>query len=338
MEQNPKIKGPGREPFPSQNPEREPENDTKVLSGYLKERFGENIPKISLHFFSSPHGTELDAEGIQDRMKEADIFIPEISGWKYSTLEELKNISSGKKKNLDSKINPFFSPVIASLFESNVPVTIIDMPEEMKKRVENDLMKLKIPGNTSFEEAAEIVSRVSKAESDIKHKEREKYMLSALGPKIAKVLDSRPELKQKEKINILITLGVAHTEIMKELSSDKGIETKKELRYSPTVFGFYAEMERRYDFGKEIPDSLKQKSLIEVLLSNSSLKTFLHESKNSAASMQFKRFLVNAFTEEELKALYEEKKNSQRILSEDRREFMKTEKALSILSDQTEKN
>ena len=335
MESNPKINISRTEQNISPDQEMTSEKDTKFLSGYLKEKFGDNFPKISLHFFSSPHATETDAEGIRERMNEADIFIPEISGWKNSTLDEIKKISAGEIRNLDlrkSGINPFFQPVFESLFESNIPVTIIDAPEETKREMEKNLMKIKIPGNTPFEEAAEAVSRVSKIESDIKHKEREKYMLSVIGPKIAEILENRPDLRQKEKINVLLTLGVAHTNIIKELSADTDIEVSKELRYSPTIFGFYAEMQRRYDFGKEISDSLKKKALIEILLS-SPLKTFLQNSKNSATAMLFKRFLVEAFTEEELKTLYEEKKTSQRIISEDRRVFMKTDEALSIFSE-----
>jgi len=340
MEQNPKINGTHAEQDFTENQEEGAEKNIKTLSEYLKEKFGKNVPKISLHFFSSPHATESDAEGISERMDEADIFIPEISGWKSSTLDEIKKISSGEKRNLDPKIsglNPFFNPVFESLFESNIPITIIDAPEETKREMEKNLLKIKIPGNTPFEEAAEAVSRVSKIESDIKHGEREKYMLSALGPKIAEILENHPELRKKKKVNVLLTLGVAHTKMIKELSSDKSIKVSKELRYSPTSFGFYAEMQRRYDFDKEISDSLKKKALIEIFLS-SPLKTFLRNSKNGATAMQFKRFLVDVFTEEELKTLYEEKNTSQRIISEDRRIFMKTDEALSIFSEPANKN
>ena len=68
------------------------------LDNYL-EKYGEDLPPVSIQFHFGPHLTEADANDIKAKLKESDVYIPEYLGWSQKVMDEYNEISQGKRSN-----------------------------------------------------------------------------------------------------------------------------------------------------------------------------------------------------------------------------------------------
>lgn len=300
--------------------------ETLSAAEYLKQIYGAEAPRLSVQFFSGPHATEMDAEGIEERLKECDVYIPEKVSWNQSHLQMWNDISAGNEMPPESP-NPFFSKIYEYLYASEKPVAFIDFPEEEweKKFLEYQKQLPESLENLSYEEALEFMDRSARLTYQFIQKEREQYMLSRLGPKIVEVLEAHPELKQKKELNILITLGMGHTNIYHQMKKDQEMEVSRDMRYSPSMFGYYDEMMRRYMFGKDLPEALRSKALAQGMFRLSSLQNELvNKIRNTSKTISFERYVIGLFSEDEIKAMFEEWKDAKKRKKEDKKEFLRT--------------
>jgi hypothetical protein len=309
--------------------EQSPENKInetppQTLSEYLKERFGENVPKISLRFFASSHKTEMDADGIKEKMDEADIIIPEFSGWSVGTLYNINRASQGELPPLKNEKREFFRAIVNYLHNTKKPVIFIDMPKKEREELEKEIPYSRLRDDSTFEEALGKINESLKNEAETIYKKREQYMFSAIGPKIEEVLETHPELLKKEKITVLLTLGVAHTDMIKQLNKDPNTDVSKFLRYSPELFNPLSQVSRMHMFGKNVPEELQKKALLQKLLYYTSLNEYFEKSQNTNVYDRFEHFLVGLFPENEIRFLFEEWKKSSRIKKNDEHDFLNT--------------
>lgn len=235
------------------------------------ERTGEKFPPVYIKFFSGAHGTEYDAGGIPKELEDADIYMPELYGWEEAVAQEFNNVSSGKTSSEDPNrkvAHDFYQPVLKALASSGKPVVFTDLSREefLSWKEEDDKTghKMKNLRSRGYKEATEEMKARMKHQADFQAY-REKYIREHLGEKVAETLREHPELREKEKVTALITLGVAHTDIYHQLKKTESSMVSRNFSGLP-LYGARYEAVRRFMFGKEVSDELAGKMLIEEIL------------------------------------------------------------------------
>jgi len=285
------------------------EKSEKTLSEYLRERFGEKAPRIAIKFFLGPHVNNIDANGIKELIDGTDIYIPEAKGWRPESLSYIKNSSAGAVPKEKIPDDSFYAPIYETLYSSNKPIAIVDIPADLDTELESkrdkfSLEDLALEDDASYDEALEILEKEEKGFAEM-IATRENYMISHLGPAISEIFNENPDLLKKREINVLFNLGVAHTGILKKLQEDTGISVSAQLRYSPMSFDYITELFRRYFFHLEVPKIVSEKALLSVIFTegDTGFKEFLERS-NSAIAYKFERFLFDQFSSDEIREIY----------------------------------
>ncbi len=242
-------------------------------------RVGES--EIELNIVKNRHRSSEETKGMEDQFKKADIYIPEVFGWTQDYLNDLRRLSSGDVtpdeilKKMGEK-NPLYYARDESLFNlihrTNKYITIIDVPENHPLvRREEEIKFPKLKFGTDFGQSLNSVRECIK-EFAAMQQEREAYMLAQLRPQIQELINTHRELRKKQNINVLMSVGVAHLQLSHKLKNQ--YKTTKEFSTTPSLF-LYKEMAIiKYMFGLPVEDELIARIIAEQLLSKDQ-KNFL---------------------------------------------------------------
>jgi hypothetical protein len=268
------------------------------------------LPPLHFDILYAPHGTAEDWNwaSFQEHLQRADIYIPEIYEWHKRTLKYLNEISRGEVP--PPKVPPgvyasWDITLIKAIYDSQKPVLAIDVPSghrivALYRKLKSRLKNLRI--ESDFSVTLYRFKSLLMKEGHIQ-KEREEYMLSQLKPVITKFLRKNPNFYQKDKINVLLTLGSIHTDLYHELKRGGG-SVSREFPEMPYSFDFASEAVRRARFELEISNDLAAKALLECFLEKS-LGRFIGQLTNSTdKAMLFIRLLASQFTFEEIRDLF----------------------------------
>src|SRR6185503_19683295 len=111
-------------------PSEHPELNSKPESKEVK------IPKLHFDFFFGAHVTLKDTEGLEKRFQEADIYVPELSGWTERAKQTFNDVSYGritpKEAILEYHVDEseegleFFNALLNMIYKSYKPIILID--------------------------------------------------------------------------------------------------------------------------------------------------------------------------------------------------------------------
>lgn len=291
-----------------------PSNTETSLNQALEEERKPGEPKISVNIFYAPHESARDMEGLKKEFATCDIYMPEAHGWTETTLDILKRLSSGEMS--PSEVAPDEDPVKQKkqrmidemIFNSHKPIALIDVPDnhqiildEEDRRSQNNGKKIFHYGN--FDQTLESLRDVLKSES--LDRERETYMLSQLKPQVEAILKEHPELKDKQEIQVLLSLGADHTSIYHSLK-EENIQVTRVFSENPFVYPFGLEVERRNVFGRPIENELVGQALTEILLWRA-FRPHLEDlaEQDTQKVTVFTRKLISVFSSDEIKNMFE---------------------------------
>lgn len=282
---------------------------------------------------SSPE--KFKRKGLADLFKKADIYVPELYGWTESALRQLQDLSYGRitpeqvlteisshikshiadvieRNNFDmEREDPMYSfkkSELEMIYQSYKPIIIFDIPEGHPKsgilrgdqytRPTGEISQL-----DTFEKTLSFI-RESLKKTANSHNEREDYMLSQINPKLEEVFKQRPDLRNKSDLQVLMFLGALHTRVAHTLKQ-YGVKIKSHNSRSPQIFGFNNEAHRRLAFGMEVNNELAAQVLLEELCLEVLGGIILNLTKDHNEVTAFVRKIVNRFTYDEIKELYE---------------------------------
>lgn len=282
-------------------------------------------PEISFEIFYSAHKTAKDVEGFDEKVRDADIVIPEAFGWNPWQLIFYRAVADGarspeemiryakEKKGIDiSKTADVAIP--KALYESKKFITFIDIPSHHSLVKKIDAAKLEQPLDLrqDLDMLLKKVKNMVESYADLQ-KERENYMLSELAEFVEKLRDNPsqfPELAKKGKIKILLFLGSDHTRIYHGLKSTPE-DASRWFKEKPYIFGSYVnEAIRRHLMGKEIDDSAAVRLLFHGMIEPLLFKKLEKVTDDSVKILVFLRHLVDVFSIEEIKGIFDESRNT----------------------------
>lgn len=200
----------------------------------------------------------------------------------------------------------FYLGIFNLIYNSKKPIIFIDVPyDDPLIKSFNKYKYFKLTFEENFEETVKSLRDFLKNHNKVQE-EREKYMLSSLKEKTKELLESYPELKEKAKLKILLSIGALHSPLYFDFKKkEKNVERK--FSHSPFTFGFHEEGARRERFGKDMNDEFIARVLIDKIL-DSVIGPILLKSvtPDNHRIYKFQRYIVSRFNIKEIKEFYEE--------------------------------
>ena len=197
----------------------------------------EDKPQIHAEPFLYLHKTRKDSELLDEEIEKADIYIPEVFGWRPKDLKLLRKASSAEisRTELTEKLkgrSASFRRTAEDVYDSQKAIAIIDVPANHQLKKESDaIWNYDPPYEGGFSEALNytrtfldnIASHLNK---------REEYILSQITPeKVEELLHIYPLLKDKKTIKILLSIGLGHSLVPPDYPestfTDQGIITRR---------------------------------------------------------------------------------------------------------------
>ncbi len=254
---------------------------------------------LDFQIYFSPHGTPKDFEGLHALIENADIYIPEGYGWDLETLNLFREVSKGTKTIDDARelgVTDMGLVELISLYNTGKLVTFIDLPGD---KVERDPLLLMSARSVEdlYDNARHYLQK-----KGLMDRSREEYMLSVLDEKIRIELGKNSELKDKPRINVLLSLGSFHTGIYHELKR-QGRNVSRTLN-GEFVYGPIEEVKRRFRFGKEVSEELIAQAFLENVfysVFNSRLSDLTEETNKI---LEFEGLVARCFSQDEINDIF----------------------------------
>lgn len=292
-----------------------PEGDwIKTLKGRLNKVFKRerNIGHrgTTINIFYSPHRSAEDMNGLEEQFQKCDIYFPETFGWSLKYLNTLRKLSDGQitpemaLQEYGDK-DPFYyardENFFKIIYNSKKPIAFLDVPEGhplVRREKENKVPSINFGSN--FGQTLDSVRDYIKKAADIE-KEREAYIVGQLQPQIQELLKTHPKLREKQEINALISIGIAHTSLY--LNLREYYETTVKFGKKPMAFRYTEEALSRYMSNEFLDDDLVARIATEWMLSKAHKKLFYtNDSLNDARSM---RRLISRLSFDEIRNMFE---------------------------------
>ncbi|MBI2637701.1 MAG: hypothetical protein HYW88_02260 [Candidatus Sungbacteria bacterium] len=276
------------------------------------------LPPVSIDIFFSSHGTPEDIKGFEDRLKDADVYIPEALLWNEEALAGFRDVSAGKKepqellkelgvKNTKTRNYAVTLHRLKVLYNSGKPVGFIDLPantrlaEEYFKNITFNLAK-----SETFNDSIRAFCDYEKDRARLETM-REEHMLNSLGKVLQEIVRAHPKLAKKEKLNVLLTLGSAHTGVFHGLAMSDKNEATRSFSTMPYQWGYETEILRRYRFGKPVDRILASRGLFEKILMAHLPELFWLDSEKSDTQVMISRHIISVFSAEDIQHVIESK-------------------------------
>ncbi|MEK7580192.1 MAG: hypothetical protein AAB465_01055 [Patescibacteria group bacterium] len=181
--------------------------------------------KMKIKFVLGPHTSKENVAPLQKNFKKCDIYIPEFAFYSENFKNDLQKLSAGeltpekfmKIWGSNSIYKDFEKEELKLLVGSNKEIFLADMPrgdkkiEKLEEKFQNYNQKVFdnfIKGN--FDKAIELINEELNLFAYIQNK-RDYHIINSLKEYLPKFINNRPNLKNKEVVNILISLGESHS-------------------------------------------------------------------------------------------------------------------------------
>ncbi len=275
-------------------------------------------PDFSLEILYGPHGDEKDAEVFADRIKQADIFIPEFGGYPDFTRLTFQKVSNGTmtpKQAIDflGRENITFDKHLEReleiLYQSGIGVALLDRHEDdrinrelcdtsdQRDRIYQDIISGKAEVNELRQSLRSNLSRFAGAQ-----RTREKHISRNMRGTLQDLIEDFPNLRNRDNVKVVMALGYGHTEVYRDVRK-QGIDAKKKLSAPVLSFDYHGEVIRRFIFGKEVNQELIDKVILEIISYHSHLMDKIPALKGKTTE-QTTRKAIDSFSPGEFARLF----------------------------------
>ena len=274
-------------------------------------------PALDVTFYFSPHGNKADFERVIPLLDATDIYLYEnVFGSKgvNAFLQRLSTapLHSHETSANDASIGEAFAkgttwePVIDSIYNSQKIISSIDLRDTPEERGLADKVWQQVhllPPKAPTFDAALVQFTEQKAELVKMQDERESIMADRFEEEIEHILSVHPELKERENLKILISMGVFHTRLGHTFTM-KGIPSNREFSSSPYVYNYRLELTRALAYAREPSKDLVERAYTEDLLSNALGVTLKKTDVSYDVQFMYLRGIASKLNHEQMKDIY----------------------------------
>ena len=336
---------------PQENPTPTSEEEVVERTKTLAERHPD-WPPITVQIFLSGHDTPGDLADLAELIPRSDIYLYESgTGDKFtrafqalanedlspSRIEEVLEQSKGIRGTA-------WEAIVRGVQGSKAIVGHIDL----RPGDEVDGMEISDKYNATFSAPVDYNDfngdlqslEVGAAELAALQSKREHEMPLRFETELEKIFSDHPELKQKENLNILQSMGSYHTGL-KRAFTDAGVKAEHILHHSPYIYSYRYQMQREFAFGRQPDKDVVAKVLLENVLEDALEHSAVQgDPLGHEESVPYIRKIASAFTTEEIESFYNQvgSKLSERPQAEpdgeDERKAWAKSAVVALLNDQ----
>ena len=190
---------------------------------------------------------------------------------------------------------------LEALFDTQKKITIVDIPSDYLIAQESEV------GHTDNAYIDQVLNSTRSNIENIadRHRVREQYMISQISPKIRELLANDQQLKVKEDVNVLMTLGGFHTGVYHAVKKS-GYESDRTFDNSPMIYDFKSEGVRKFIFDREnkVGDLLLARIYCEEVFDKLYDREMQSEIRRNSKIAMFKRKVFSMFNLEEIKNIF----------------------------------
>lgn len=236
---------------------------------------------VSINFYLSPHGFAGDAPFLKERLARADIFAPEIHGWKPKHLKAYEGISGGDYRSLEQIRQPtrvkkgsgtFTEAQVTALYNTRLPVVMFDVEDSdpiasQSRRYLLDKTWFSDNFHSEFGLTIEGLRKYfGEQAGPITHR-REEVMLENLTTRVPALIEAHPKLRKMVSVAVLVALGAEHTNVYNQLKKDnpKPRQVTREFDRMPEIFPYFTRCLRAGALGLEITNEELARLIAEKL-------------------------------------------------------------------------
>lgn len=278
-------------------------------------------PELKLAFYFSAHGINKDMEGIKPHLQNADVLL-------YERVAMQEEDVHGRNREMNSYNNLSINPTVSlrrflrnnnlkgdsdeilarGLYKSGKAVGTIDIGATEYDRViaqeTLDAFSMKLSRDMSYEHALDYFDDRSRSIAELTL-EREAIMLGNFEEEMDRILYARPDLKEKDDLNILITMGSLHTTLGHSFRK-AGMQSERHFAKAPTYrYAPQHQLIRTHLFGLEPTEKLKKQALADGMLNEMLQNMFLNRSVHYDDFSAYTTKVTTVMTEDELEGLYD---------------------------------
>ena len=268
------------------------------------------LPAISIEILLTPHETAEDWKSFHEALDRADVCIVETQGWSEDYLKFIQKLSRGNpftyineklKKRVMGNYDDRDKVLIETIYNSKKPVTFIDLPKGHPLIVNESSDEFILQG--TFENILGQLGAALKLDAGYQ-RQREDYMIASLKIKIGELVKEFPELRKKNKIRLLITIGSAHVNLFTSIKKEVTPSVERNYGNKPAGYDSDTKALMRYMLDKEVSDELLARILLGHLTDLRLYTRKLTTSNNKAGLFENK--IVSYFSLEEIRDFFEE--------------------------------
>ncbi len=277
-----------------------------------KIRFREKLPDVHFTVFFSPHGSAKDLKGFEELLQSADIYIPENASWTAERLKVFQDVANGKihpdtLQFPKTGMEGFAKKQMELLYNSRKVITFADVPRghELDEQIRNQKRfnpAFVMKQIQSFPTLLMILQGQEREYQDVENK-REQFILRQIPKAVRSAFKNSPELKQKQKLEVLLSLGAMHTPIFQVLKG-KHPETTRRFNRIPFVYDYAEEVRRRIKFNKPIDQLLMAKMALEHMIYKGIEDKLNTADVDNAAIVPIHREILDQFSYEEIEQIF----------------------------------
>jgi len=279
-------------------------------------------PDVEINIFYSAHGVGENVAMLASLFKRADIFFPEYPSWTSTSLVDFQDLSAGEisademlsQYGWDRKSPPWFTTSKIRLVEkSKKAIGFVDLPfgHPLEMQLENSRKKYKsrLASARNFDQMLEATLANLKDESSLA-RAREEHVASQIDSEIDRIFKLKPSLKRKQKVNVLLDLGGAHTYVAHILKS-KGFNIARHFGSLNRIQTLRNEALRRLAFNRDVDKKFLASVLLEQEFSETDAFTVLSDviGVNTKVLQTAVRRIAESFSIDDVKNIFEQKNN-----------------------------
>lgn len=274
-------------------------------------------PKLNLDFYFSPHGNDVDIEGIAEPLEKADILLYE-EGFVVGDIDSRTSFNRiatkphKSRRHIEKVLRDSADmPLYLGLYATGKAAGTLDIggrPEDAKlvtKLRANQLGELAAGVDMPLSEAIKHLKDDSR-NTAILHNMREQRMVENFESEITDILTKRPDMKFKKELNVLIAVGSYHTHLQR-LFADAGLGSTRDFSEKQYTYSYLSQLERTYAYGREPSDDLARRAYAESMANITLRRAASKDLRDGIKAHDFHKYMrqvTDALSDDDIEAMY----------------------------------